>query len=117
MMWYHYLIIAVIVIGLGTAAFFAGITYRRKVSEREIASAEDEAKRIINDAIKTAESKQKEALLEAKDEIHKNRTEYEKEVRKNLHPRRMFRVVCTEHCSRKDTYTYVCGFKSGAKTL
>lgn len=43
--------------------------------------------------------------------------EYEKEVRKNLHPRRMFRVVCTEHCSRKDTYTYVCGFESSAKTL
>lgn len=43
--------------------------------------------------------------------------EYEKEVRKNLHPQRRFRVVCAEDCSRKDTYTYVCGFKSSAKTL
>lgn len=33
--------------------------------------------------------------------------EYEKEVRKNLHPRRMFRVVCTEHCSRKDGLIFV----------
>lgn len=43
--------------------------------------------------------------------------EYEKEARKNLHPQRRFRVVCAEDCSRKDTYTYVCGFKSSAKTL
>lgn len=43
--------------------------------------------------------------------------EYEKEAWKNLHPQRRFRVVCAEDCSRKDTYTYVCGFKSSAKTL
>lgn len=43
--------------------------------------------------------------------------EYEKEARKNLHPQRRFRVVCAEDCSRKDTYAYVCGFKSSAKTL
>ena len=43
--------------------------------------------------------------------------EYEKEARKNLHPQRRFRVACAEDCSRKDTYTYVCGFKSSAKTL
>ena len=42
-------------------------------------SAEDEAKRIINDAIKSAESKKREALVEAKEEIHKNRSEYERE--------------------------------------
>lgn len=43
--------------------------------------------------------------------------EYEKEVRKNLHPQRRFRVVCAEDSSRKDTYTYVCGFESSAKTF
>ncbi len=62
-------------------AFFAGIAYRKRVSEREISSAEEEAKRIINDAIKNAESKKREALLEAKEEIHNNRTEYEREVK------------------------------------
>lgn len=62
-------------------AFFLGIKYRKKVSEREISSAESEATRIINEAIKTAETKQHEALLEAKEEIHKNRSEYEREVR------------------------------------
>ena len=61
--------------------FFAGTTYRKKVAEREISSAEEEAKRIINESIKSAESKKREALLEAKEEIHKNRTEYEREVK------------------------------------
>ena len=59
--------------------FPIGIQYRKKVAEKEISSAEDEAKRIINEAIKSAEGKKREALLEAKEEILKNRTEYEKE--------------------------------------
>ena len=70
--------IAIVLIVLAfAAAFILGITYRKKVAEREIMSAEDEAKRIINDAIKSAESKKREALVEAKEEIHKNRSEYE----------------------------------------
>ena len=60
---------------------FVGIAYRKQVAEREISSAEEEAKRIINESIKSAESKKREALLEAKEEIHKNRTEYEREVK------------------------------------
>ena len=52
-----------------------GIQIRKKKAEREISSAEDEAKRIINEAIKSAESKKREALLEAKEEILKNRAE------------------------------------------
>ena len=72
--------IAIVLIVLAfAAAFILGITYRKKVAEREIMSAEDEAKRIINDAIKSAESKKREALVEAKEEIHKNRPEYERE--------------------------------------
>ena len=59
--------------------FASGFLYRKKVGEREIISAEEEAKRIINESIKSAESKKKEALLEAKEEIHKSRSEYERE--------------------------------------
>ena len=58
-----------------------GIAYRKRVSEREIGSAETEATRIINEAIRSGESRKKEMLLEAKDEIHRSRTEYEKEVK------------------------------------
>ena len=69
----------VLIVAAFVIAFVLGITYRKKVAEREIMSAEDEAKRIINDAIKSAESKKREALVEAKEEIHKNRSEYERE--------------------------------------
>ncbi len=76
--------IAMIAIGvvLGIAVGFAiGIVYRKKVAEREIGSAEQEATRIINEAIRSGESRKKEMLLEAKDEIHRSRTEHEKEVK------------------------------------
>ena len=76
-----YVITAIIAIIVGVIGFFLGITYRKRISEREISSAEEEAKRIVNEAIKTGESKQREALLEAKETIHKERTEYEREVK------------------------------------
>ena len=79
-------IIAIVLIIVGTlvgiaVGFLSGMTYRKKVAEREIGSAEAEATRIINEAIRGGESKKKEMLLEAKDEIHRSRTEYEKEVK------------------------------------
>ena len=48
-----------------------GIQIRKRIAEKEISSAEDEAKRIINESIKSAESKKREALVEAKEEILK----------------------------------------------
>ena len=74
------LIVVAAVVGIAIG-FISGITYRKKVAEREIGSAEAEATRIINEAIRSGESRKKEMLLEAKDEIHKSRTEYEKEVK------------------------------------
>ena len=80
------LYLAIILIVVGSAVglgigFGMGIVYRKKVAEREIGSAEAEATRLINEAIRSGESRKKEMLLEAKDEIHKSRTEYEKEVK------------------------------------
>jgi len=49
--------------------FLLGIRYRKGVAEKEISSAEEEATRIINEAIKSSENKKREALLEAKEEI------------------------------------------------
>ena len=74
------LLVVVAIVGLA-AGFGMGIVYRKKVAEREIGSAEMEATRLINEAIRSGESRKKEMLLEAKDEIHKSRTEYEKEVK------------------------------------
>ena len=76
--------IVLIVLGaivLIAISFACGIMYRKRVSEREIGSAEAEATRIINEALRSAESRKKEMLLEAKDEIYKTRTEYEKDVK------------------------------------
>ena len=66
---------------IAVITFFLGSAHRRKTAEATIGSAEDEARRILNDAMKTAEAKKKEAILEAKDEIIKSRTETERELR------------------------------------
>ena len=81
MEWYHYLIFIVVGIVLVIVGFILGVTYRKKVAEAEIGSAETEATRLINEAIRSGENRKKEMLLEAKDEIHKSRTEYEREVK------------------------------------
>ena len=80
------IILAIVLIVVGTLVgvaigFMSGVTYRKKVAEREIGSAETEATRILNEALRDSESKRKEMLIEAKEEIHKSRTEYEKEVK------------------------------------
>ena len=81
MEWYYILLIAVGVLAVAAIFFLVGVAYRRKVAEREIGNAETEATRIINEAIKGGENKKREMLVEAKEEIHKSRTEYEKEVK------------------------------------
>ena len=61
-----YIVAAVAAVIALLIGFLVGIQYRKKVAEKEISSAEDEARRIINEAIKSSESKKREALLEAK---------------------------------------------------
>ncbi len=77
-------VVIIAVIGM-FLAFRYGYSYRKKVAETKIGSAEDEAKRIIDSAksksLKDAENTKKEKLLEAKEEIHKERNELEKEIK------------------------------------
>ena len=75
------MIIIACVVAAAAAGVLIGIVYRKKVAEATIGSAQQEATRIVNDAVSKAESKKKEAILEAKDEIHRQRTELEKELR------------------------------------
>ncbi|MDD4437348.1 MAG: ribonuclease Y [Tissierellia bacterium] len=56
-----------------------GFFIRKSISESKIGSAEIEAKRIIEDANQKAETRKREILVEAKDEAHKLRNEYERE--------------------------------------
>lgn len=64
----------------GGIAFFFGVYYRKSKAEAAIGSAEQEAKRIVGEAVKTAEARKKEIVLEGKDEIHRLRNESEKEL-------------------------------------
>ena len=81
MEWYHYLLIIFGFLATAAMFFVVGMLYRKKVAEAEIGSAETEATRLINEAIRNGENRKKEMLLEAKDEIHRSRTEHEKEVK------------------------------------
>lgn len=57
------------------------INYRKNVVEAKLGSAEEKARQIIDDALKVAETKKREALLEAKEESLKTKNELEKETR------------------------------------
>ena len=73
------LIAAALVVGVAVVGVPLGMQIRKRAAEKEIGSAEEEAKRIINDSIKSAESKKREALVEAKEEILKARNDFERE--------------------------------------
>ncbi|HCC34226.1 MAG TPA: ribonuclease Y [Ruminococcaceae bacterium] len=73
--------IAVTAVVIGLLAFFVGVNYRKKTAEGVIGSAEEESKRLLSEAMKNAEAKKKESVLEAKDEIHRLRSESDKELR------------------------------------
>ncbi len=76
-----YLILGGVALLLGVVGFVIGTVFRNKTSEKTIGSAKEEARRILSEAIKNAETKKKESLLEAKDEIHQLRQETEKDLR------------------------------------
>ncbi len=73
-------IIAAFVLG-GIIGVAVGYKTRKARAEKEIGSAEEEACRILNESIKSAENKKREATVEAKEIILKERTEFEKEVK------------------------------------
>ncbi|MBP2642214.1 MAG: rny 2 [Firmicutes bacterium] len=62
-------------------AFFIGYVVRRNFAESKIGTAEEVAKRILDEAQKNTETKKKEAIVEAKEEIHKLRTELDREIK------------------------------------
>jgi ribonuclease Y len=75
----------VLLIGLVLIVAIGGVVlgyyYRKRIAEGKISSAEDAAKRIVEEAKKQAEANKRETLLEAKEEVHKLRNELEREIR------------------------------------
>ena len=79
------LVLAVVMLVLIAAAAGLAFTLGKKQATKEyelkVGSAETRARAIIDDAVKTAETKKREALLEAKEEALRNKNEFEKEQR------------------------------------
>lgn len=98
------LIVVAIVVGL-VVGFFLGESHRKRVAEAAIGSANQEAARIINQALTTAEQQKKEKILEAKEEIHKSRAENDKELRerRNEVQRQERRMIQKEESLEKKT--------------
>ena len=76
-----YIIAAIVGVVCVVIGFLCGVLYRKKVAEAEIGSAETQARKILEDGIKAAETKKKEALLEAKEEILRTKNEFEIELK------------------------------------
>mgnify|MGYP000969472330 CR=1 FL=1 len=74
------ILVAVILVDTLISALVA-ISIKKNSDAKKIGTAEDKARGIIDDAIKTAESKKKEALLEAKEENLKTKNELDKEIK------------------------------------
>ena len=77
----HWWIAVVIGICAAVIGIVAGIIIRKNIAEKQIGSAEAQAKKLLEDAIKAAETKRKEYMLEAKDQILTERNELEREVK------------------------------------
>ncbi|MBP3368922.1 MAG: ribonuclease Y, partial [Clostridia bacterium] len=100
-------IIAAVIAGVAclVLGFLFGVLYRKKVAEAEIGSAEEQARKILEDGIKSAETKKKEALLEAKEEILQTKAEFEAELkeRRSELSRQERRVASKEELLDKKT--------------
>jgi ribonucrease Y len=69
----------VLVVAIG--GVLVGYYYRKRIAESKICSAEEAAKRIVEEANRQAEATKKETLLEAKEEVHRLRSELDREIR------------------------------------
>lgn len=76
-------VIAIVAGGLAalSGSFALGALHRKRVAEAEIGSAELQAKKILEDGIKAAETRKKEALIEAREEILRTKNEFDREVK------------------------------------
>ncbi len=83
--------------------FIIGSAYRKKLDTNEIGSAEAQARKILEDGIKAAETKKKEAMIEAKEEILKQKNDFDAEVkeRRNELSRQENRVASKEESLEK----------------
>ena len=75
------IVAAVVAIAAIIITWFAATTYHIRVYEEKMGKADEKSREIIDEALKTAETKKREALLEAKEEALKAKNDFEKETR------------------------------------
>ena len=73
-------VVATLIVSIPVTAVIT-ITYRKKVAEAKIGSAEEKAREIIDEALKTAETKKRESMLEVKEESIRAKNELDKEIK------------------------------------
>ncbi len=73
-------VVATLIVAVPITATLA-INYRKKITESKIGNAEQKAREIIDDALKTAETKKRESLLEVKEESIRTKNELDKEIK------------------------------------
>ena len=78
---YWLIIIGAIALIAFPVGFFLGVSHRKKVAEQKIGSAEEQANQILTDALREAEARKKEALLEAKEQVLALRNDAESELK------------------------------------
>ena len=77
----EYVIFAVIVVLAIVITWFVAVAYRKNIAEAKLGKAEDKAREIIDEALKSAEAKKRETLLEAKEEALRMKNDIDKEVK------------------------------------
>jgi len=77
------MIVVGVLVGIVVGVILGIVSFKKKYkdADEKIKNADNEALRIYNERISSGENRKKELLLEAKDEIHKLRTEHDKEVK------------------------------------
>ena len=78
----EYILVAIVVAIVAIAiTWFVATSYQKKIYADKIGTAVQRSREIIDEALKVAETKKREALLEAKEESLKTKNELEKETR------------------------------------
>ena len=75
------IICIILVVVVAVISSLISVMVRKSTIEKKVGSAEERSREIIDEAIKTAEAKKKEALLEAKEENLKTKNELDKEIK------------------------------------
>ena len=75
------IVLIVVAVAAAVLSHFLTVSNLKNNAESKIGNAEAKAREIIDDAVKTAETKKKESLLEIKEESIRNKNELEKETK------------------------------------